>query len=117
LVGQPVAGADGQRARMLNVKRRFRAAPVAAEVGAGGVTLRIPGRGLRQAPSVAGDFSGWRPLRMVRSGEFWVIRLDLAPGAYRYAFRTADGEWFVPDSVPGRRDDGMGGVSALLLVR
>ena len=28
---------------------------------------------------------------------------------YHYAFVAEDGTWFVPESVPGRQDDGMGG--------
>jgi hypothetical protein len=35
---------------------------------------------------------------------------------YHYAFRSADGEWFVPASMAGRRDDGMGGHVAMLVV-
>ena len=53
---------------------------------------------------------------MEREGDEWVVRLPLAPGAYRYAFRSATGEWFVPSSTPGRRDDGMGGHVAVLMV-
>ena len=46
---------------------------------------------------------------MQREGGEWVVRLPLSPGVYHYAFRAANGEWFVPPSTPGRRDDGMGG--------
>jgi hypothetical protein len=45
-----------------------------------------------------------------------VIRLPLAAGVYQYAFRSATGEWFVPTSIAGRRDDGMGGHVAVLVV-
>jgi hypothetical protein len=65
---------------------------------------------------IAGDFNGWKPARMEREGRDWVLRLRLAPGVYKYAFRGADGKWFVPASVPGRRDDGMGGHVAVLVV-
>jgi hypothetical protein len=40
----------------------------------------------------------------------------LDPGIYHYAFRTAGGEWFVPESTPGRRDDGFDGFVAILVV-
>jgi hypothetical protein len=35
---------------------------------------------------------------------------------YQYAFRSTSGEWFVPASIAGRRDDGMGGHEAVLVV-
>jgi hypothetical protein len=65
--------------------------------------------------SIAGDFSDWQPQAMQRDGGAWVARLALAPGVYHYAFRAGT-EWFVPSSVPGRRDDGMGGHVAVLVV-
>ena len=43
-------------------------------------------------------------------------RPELAPGVYHYAFVAEDGTWFVPESVPGRQDDGMGGHTAVLVV-
>ena len=53
---------------------------------------------------------------MRREGDQWVIRIPLAAGVYNYAFRGSDGQWFVPASVPGRRDDGFGGHVAVLVV-
>ena len=84
---------------------------------AGGVlvTLRAsdapPGR-----ISIAGDFNSWQPTPMQREGDSWVVRLPVGPGVYHYAFRSATGTWFVPSSTPGRRDDGMGGHVAVLMV-
>jgi hypothetical protein len=79
------------------------------------VTLRVS-----DAPpgevSIAGDFNNWQPTPMQREGDNWVVRLPLAVGAYHYAFRSANGTWFVPSSTPGRRNDGMGGHVAVLLV-
>ena len=66
--------------------------------------------------SIAGDFNGWRPVPMQREGRDWLIRLRLAPGVYHYTFRSDRGQWFVPLSVPNRRDDGMGGYVAVLVV-
>jgi hypothetical protein len=66
--------------------------------------------------SIAGDFNGWRPEPMQREGREWQIHLRLAPGVYHYTFRSERGEWFVPASVPTRRDDGMGGHVAVLVV-
>ena len=65
---------------------------------------------------IAGDFTGWQPVAMRREGNVWLVRLPVEPGVYRYAFRTADGRWFVPQSVATRRDDGMGGQVAVLVV-
>lgn len=84
---------------------------------AGGVLIRVaasdaPGTEL----SIAGDFNNWRPVPMQREGREWVLRLLLAPGVYHYAFRSGGGDWFVPASVAGRRDDGMGGYVVVLVV-
>ena len=80
------------------------------------VTIRIPITETGSPPTIAGDFSGWEPLPMHRRGLSWEIQLDLAPGLYQYAFQTDEGDWFVPEGVEGRRDDGMGGWVARLLV-
>jgi len=83
----------------------------------GRVVIAVPASDAKgNAVFLAGDFNNWQPMPMQREGQMWVARLPLAPGVYRYAFRTADGEWFVPESVPGRRDDGMGGYVAVLVV-
>ncbi|HEU4828372.1 MAG TPA: glycogen-binding domain-containing protein [Gemmatimonadales bacterium] len=91
-------------------------APVPASYTGGRAEVRIPARSVEGQPSIAGDFTGWKAVAMVREGGRWVWRGDLAPGTYHYAFVAADGTWFVPESVPGRRDDGMGGHVAVLVV-
>ena len=68
------------------------------------------------AVSIAGDFNNWQPAPMQRENGEWVVRLSLAPGVYHYAFRSANGDWFVPPSAAGRRDDGMGGHVAVMVV-
>ena len=65
---------------------------------------------------IAGDFNNWQPAPMQREGGEWVVNLPLARGVYHYAFRSANGEWFVPPSTAGRRNDGMGGYLAVLVV-
>lgn len=90
--------------------------PVAVRPDAGTVAVRLPVRDSRQAPSLAGDFNGWRPVRMKRAGDFWEVRISLAPGVYHYSFVRPDGSWFVPESIPNRDDDGFGGVNAVLVV-
>jgi hypothetical protein len=91
----------------------FQPAPVSRD---GRTILRLPASGLAGPISVAGEFSGWQPRPMQRVGDAWVLELPLAPGVYRYAFVDAAGQWFVPASVPGRLDDGMGGHVAVLIV-
>jgi hypothetical protein len=84
---------------------------------AGRVVVRLP---RAEAPGsdvwIAGSFNRWQPVRMQREGSDWVFRASLPAGIYRYAFRSADGSWFVPASTAGRRDDGMGGHIAVLVV-
>jgi hypothetical protein len=80
------------------------------------VTIRLPLSVAHAAPSLAGDFTGWKPLAMRRAGQSWQVELELAPGVYHYAFRLAGGTWFVPESQPGRRDDSFGGHVAVLVV-
>jgi len=111
-----------RRSWSVGITRRFNSAgqaqPLAtAEADAGGVMIRLNAVDVDGASvSVAGDFNGWRPVPMQREGRDWLVRLPLAPGVYHYAFRSDRGEWFVPASVPGRRDDGMGGYVAVLVV-
>ena len=80
------------------------------------VTFRLPrAAGDSLAPSVLGDFSGWRPVEMVADGEFWTATLRLPRGVHHYGFRAADGTFLVPAGLPSV-DDGMGGTSAVLVV-
>jgi hypothetical protein len=88
-----------------------------ASTPSGTVVVRLPAA---EAPDgavrIAGDFNNWQPVPMQREGAEWVARLPLAPGVYHYTFNSANGEWFVPSSAPGRRDDGFGGYVAVLVV-
>jgi hypothetical protein len=89
----------------------------AAVTADGGVTIRLPASSSVSDPRIAGDFSGWQELPMARTGEVWSVTLPLQPGSYRYAFRSADGAWFVPEEHPGREPDGYGGYNAVLVVQ
>lgn len=89
---------------------------LAPEVSAGQVTFRMPLSASSESPALGGDFTQWKPVRMIRDREFWTLTLPVRRGSHRYAFRRGDGEWFVPESVPGRMDDGMGGTVAVLIV-
>ncbi len=50
-----------------------------------------------ESVTVAGDFSNWEeiPLKRGRDG-IWVLRLELPPGRYEYAFKV-DGKKWIPD--------------------
>lgn len=69
-----------------------------------------------EAPRIAGDFTDWEPVPMESGPGGWRYTVALDPGVYHYAFVTDGGEWFVPETTPGRRDDGMGGFVAVLVV-
>lgn len=90
--------------------------PVTPVLAGGRVVFRVPADDGADAPSIAGDFNGWKPVEMRRDGDHWVAAVRVAPGVYHYAFRSAEGEWFVPDAVPNRVDDGFGGTNAVLVV-
>jgi hypothetical protein len=91
-------------------------APVPARARDGRAVIAIAVREARGRPSIAGDFTGWKPVPMQRDGSRWTYTARLAPGVYHYAFVAEDGAWFVPGSVRGRQDDGMGGQVAVLVV-
>lgn len=124
--GDPVYGSLPRRSWSVRLSRALGGVPVGRAAGgalplppvvAGGeVEIRIRAGEASGAPSVLGDFSGWEPVAMVLEGDFWVARLRVPPGTYHYGFRTAGGEWFLPESHPMRVDDGMGGTSAVLVV-
>lgn len=111
-----------RRSWSVGVSHRFGAVRGAAPVVpppvrvSAGTTFRVPAALYPTAPSIAGDFTGWKPVVMQREGEFWATTLPVARGSHRYAFRDADGEWFVPIGTPGRSDDGFGGVVAVVVV-
>lgn len=92
------------------------AEPVPAEYGDGLATISIPAGEAQGEPRIAGDFTDWEPRPMTRVGDEWRFTAALDPGVYEYAFVAPDGSWFVPESVPGRKDDGMGGEVAQLVV-
>ena len=91
-------------------------APVPARIENGRAVIRIPSDEVAGAPQIAGDFTGWQPRPMTARDGAWEYSVALGPGVYTYAFVNAAGEWFVPESTPGRRSDGMGGYQAVLIV-
>lgn len=91
-------------------------APVPAKYENGRALIRIRAKDVAGRPSIAGDFTDWKPQPMTAAGDTWTFTVPLQPGVYNYAFVDENGTWFVPSSVPGRRDDGMGGHVAVLVV-
>ena len=66
--------------------------------------------------AVAGSFNDWNPtsVPMVWDGKVWSAVLALPPGSYEYMF-VEDGERWVTDPLaPRTRNDGFGGVNAVL---
>lgn len=92
-------------------------APVATRDASGSATLELPVSSSSLPPRVAGDFNGWTPAPMERDGANWRYTVAAPPGVYNYAFVAPDGTWFVPEGVPGRKDDGMGGHVAVVVIR
>jgi len=94
-----------------------RVTPIATRDASGSATIRLPVSSTSSPPRVAGDFNGWAPAPMERDGTSWTYTLTAPPGVYNYAFVAPDGTWFVPENVPGRKADGMGGHVAVVVIR
>jgi len=95
------------------------AAPIPAAYHSGRATIKLPASAAANQPalSIAGDFNNWTPAPMQREGDSWIYTIAIAPGVYNYAFVASNGDFFVPTNVPGRKDDGMGGQVAVLVVQ
>lgn len=91
-------------------------APVPARYENGRALIRLRARDVSGRPRIAGDFNNWKPQPMTAVNGEWTFTVALKPGVYNYAFVDEAGEWFVPESTPGRRSDGMGGWQAVLVV-
>lgn len=64
---------------------------------------------------ILGDFTGWEPRAMKRSGSEWSLELDIPAGVYHYGF-LVDGAWFLPDGVLDAVADEWGRRNATLVV-
>jgi hypothetical protein len=64
---------------------------------------------------VAGDFSGWNPIPLVRESGVLVGRVRLAPGKYHVAVRVNLGEWRSPRNL-ARVPDEYGGEAGIVIV-
>ena len=119
----PLYRSSPRRSWSVSLRRGFGPAPAAARrpgappplVRGDAVVFRLPRAPGDAAPSLMGDFSGWRPVAMVGEGAFWTATVRVPRGVHHYGFRTADGRFLVPEGLP-RVDDGFGGISAVLVV-
>lgn len=68
-----------------------------------------------ESVDIAGDFTNWEPVPMVRDDGVWKVLLPVEPGAHHFAFRV-DGDWFVPEDAPGRSLDEWGLPQMILLL-
>ncbi|MBT8336813.1 MAG: glycogen-binding domain-containing protein [Gemmatimonadetes bacterium] len=64
---------------------------------------------------VIGDFTAWTPIALDRVGGGWRGEVAVRPGVYHYGFRV-DGDWFVPEDMPGNVPDEWGRTNATLVV-
>jgi hypothetical protein len=102
---------------LLGRRAKTTSEPVPADYHGGMATIRLPVSLSASQPRVAGDFNGWIPAAMESDGRFWSYTVAAKPGVYNYAFVAPDGTWYVPETVPGRKDDGMGGHVAVLVIK
>lgn len=82
--------------------------------GGGTLVVRIEAHD-SLAVEVAGDFSDWKPLPLVREGAYWVARVPLPPGKYHVGVRANLGLWRAPRNLARVRDD-FGGESGLIVI-
>ena len=64
---------------------------------------------------VAGSFSGWEPVPLVRTAGGWEASVALGSGAHRVAVRVDGGAWRAPANL-GKVKDGFGGTSGIIVV-
>jgi hypothetical protein len=64
---------------------------------------------------IAGSFTNWEPVLLVRRGGAWELDRPIPSGAHRVLIRVDGGEWFVPANLPAAADD-FGGTVGILTV-
>lgn len=81
----------------------------------GSVSLRVSARDARNV-EVTGDFSGWIPVQLQRTGDgWWMAAFPLRPGQYQMNVRVDGGKWLVPPGLLSLRDEFGGSVGLLVI--
>lgn len=82
---------------------------------AGSVSLRVNARAA-QIVEVTGDFSGWIPVKLQRTGDgWWMAALPLERGQYQMNVRIDGGSWLVPPGLLSLQDEFGGSVGLLVI--
>jgi hypothetical protein len=69
-----------------------------------------------QRVELMGDFTGWEPIALPRSGEReWAATLPVPAGIHRVNLRVDGGQWIVPPGLPSSTDE-FGGAAGILIV-
>jgi hypothetical protein len=85
----------------------------AADNGMQKISVRVGGV---ESVDVAGDFSDWGPLTMVRRGrDLWELIVPLSSGVHQISIRTDGGKWVAPPGLPTTRDMFSGEVGILIV--
>jgi hypothetical protein len=86
--------------------------------GGAGAPVVVRYAGAADAVELIGDMTGWQPVPFQRSGDGWVLELQLPAGRYEYRLALRRGEETVPFLPDGaeRVHDGYGGENAVLRV-
>ncbi|MDQ6654166.1 MAG: alpha/beta fold hydrolase [Acidobacteriota bacterium] len=68
--------------------------------------------------ALAGTFNNWstQSTPMTRKGADWLVRINLAPGTYRYKFVVDKDRWTVDAENSQTEDDGNGHINSVLIV-
>ncbi|MFI5309943.1 MAG: hypothetical protein ACHQQ3_01820 [Gemmatimonadales bacterium] len=64
---------------------------------------------------VAGSFSAWQPVTLLRTSDGWEAQVPLAPGVHRVAVRINGGPWRAPANLGKVRDE-FGGEVGIVVV-
>ena len=76
-------------------------------------TVRVGGV---ESVDVAGDFSDWGPLTMVRRGrDLWELTVPISSGLHQIDIRTDGGKWVAPPGLPTTKDMFNGEVGILIV--
>ncbi len=76
-------------------------------------TVRVGGV---ESVDVAGDFSDWGPLTMVRRGrDLWELTVPISSGLHQINIRTDGGKWVAPPGLPTTKDMFNGEVGIMVI--